>query len=242
MNRAGHDGVVGLVGVATDLESSLAELAYADENRGRPDWPRRYATVGLHPHDSSDGVEPIVELARQARSQDRPSLVGIGECGLDYHYDYSPRQIQREAFARQVALAQELDLTLVVHTRSAWEDTFAILAREGWPSRTVLHCFTGGPDEARECLTNGAFISISGIVSFPTAGDIRAAVTVCPLESLVVETDSPFLAPVPFRGKPNQPARVARVGEVVAEVKGLPVGVVAEATTSNARRAFSVSA
>jgi len=134
--------------------------------------------------------------------------VAIGECGLDYHYDFSPRPAQREAFAAQVGLAKEHGLALVVHTREAWEDTFAILASQGMPERTVFHCFTGGRPEASRALEMGAWLSFSGIITFKNATDIRAAAALCPLERILVETDSPYLAPVPHRGKPNSPALV----------------------------------
>jgi TatD DNase family protein len=130
----------------------------------------------------------------------------------------------------------------VIHTREAWADTFAILDAEGVPERTVFHCFTGGPDEARQCLDRGAYLSFSGIVSFKTADDVRAAAVLCPLERMTVETDSPYLAPVPHRGRKNQPAWVPLVGGAVAAAKGLDVDEVARATTANAERLFAFSA
>ena len=128
-----------------------------------------WATVGLHPHDAIDGVDTIAQLL----TNPAPVVVGVGECGLDYHYDHSPRPVQREAFAAQVRLARQLDLALVVHSRNAWEDTFAILATEGVPDRWVLHCFTGGPAEARRGLDLGGYLSFSGIVTFKSADDVR---------------------------------------------------------------------
>ena len=170
---------------------------------------------------------------------DRPTRpVAVGECGLDYHYDHSPRGVQREAFAAQVALANRLALPLVIHTREAWDDTFDILDAEGVPARTIFHCFTGGPDEARRCLDLGGHLSFSGIVTFPSADDLRAAATLCPLDRLLVETDSPYLAPVPLRGRRNEPANVAVVGAAVAEARGTTTENVAAATLSNARVAF----
>jgi TatD DNase family protein len=142
-------------------------------------------------------------------------------------------------FAAQIALAHERDLALVIHTREAWDDTFAILDAEGVPARTVFHCFTGGPDEARACLERG-YVSFSGIVTFRSADDVRAAAAMCPLERLLVETDSPYLAPVPYRGRPNRPALVPLVGAAVADVKGVPVEAVAEATWANAERVYGL--
>ena len=140
-------------------------------------------------------------------------MVAVGECGFDYHYEHSPRAAQRDAFAAQVELARRYDLTLVVHSRDAWDDTLDVLRAAGPPQRTVLHCFTGGPDEARRCLDLGAFLSFSGIVTFKGAQDVRDAAALCPLDRLMVETDAPFLAPVPHRGKQNRPAWVVAVGE-----------------------------
>src|SRR5262249_33054458 len=141
-----------------------------------------WATIGLHPHDAVEGVDGIVALLAERD----PVVVGVGECGLDYHYDYSPRPVQREVFASQVRLAAELGMTLVVHTREAWDDTFAILASEGPPERWILHCFTGGPAEAERGLGMGAVLSFSGIVTFKTADDVRAAARLCPLDRLLV--------------------------------------------------------
>jgi TatD DNase family protein len=162
----------------------------------------------------------------------------VGECGLDYHYDHSPRDVQRDVFAAQVALAHAHDLALVIHTREAWDDTLAILEAEGVPERTVFHCFSGGPVEARRCLDLGAHLSFSGIVSFPSADDLRAAAAACPAERLLVETDSPYLAPLPHRGKRNQPAWVTLVGEAVAAARGEPAEAVAEATWRNAEAVY----
>jgi len=167
--------------------------------------------------------------------------VAVGECGLDYHYDHSPREVQRESFVAQIALAFEHDLALVVHTREAWEDTFAILAAQGVPERTVIHCFTGGPDEARRCLDLGAHLSFSGIVTFKGAPEVRQAAALCPLDRLLVETDSPFLAPVPHRGRPNQPALTPLVGESVAAAKGCDVAEVAERSWDNAERVYRLA-
>jgi TatD DNase family protein len=223
-------GVDRLVTVGTDLASSQAALDVARRH------DRVWATAGVHPHDAAGGIDGIEPLLAE------PEVVAVGECGLDYHYDHSPRAVQRDAFAAQIALAHSSGLALVIHTREAWADTFAILDAEGVPERTVFHCFTGGPDEARQCLDRGAYLSFSGIVSFKTADDVRAAAVLCPLERMTVETDSPYLAPVPHRGRKNQPAWVPLVGGAVAAAKGLDVDEVARATTANAERLFAFSA
>jgi TatD DNase family protein len=220
-------GVERMVTVGTDVERSVAAIAAARRHPGVV-----WATVGLHPHEAKQGLDGLVDLLTE------PEVVAVGECGLDYHYEHSPRDVQRSAFAAQIALAHERDLALVVHTREAWADTFDILSAERVPDRTVMHCFTGGADEARRCLDLGAHLSFSGIVTFRAADDVRAAAALCPLDRMLVETDSPYLAPVPHRGRPNRPALVPLVGAAVASARGVDVSAVAEATWANAERVY----
>ena len=221
-------GVGRFVTVGTDAASSRAVLDVA--RRHDDVW----ATAGVHPHDAKDAdLDAIVALLAD------PNVVAVGECGLDYHYDHSPRGVQRRVFAAQVALANEHDLALVIHTRDAWDDTFDVLDAEGVPARTVFHCFTGGAPEARRALDTGAVISFSGIITFKTAEDIRDAARVCPLDRLLVETDSPYLAPVPNRGMPNRPAWVPLVGAGVAVAKGVTTEAVEAATHRTAEQVFS---
>jgi TatD DNase family protein len=247
--RAAEAGVTRLVCVGTGAASSAEAVALARSLR-RPGGPAAaegvalWATVGLHPHDAVDGVDslgPVLEseLGPGGDGSYRV-VVGIGECGLDYHYDHSPRPVQREAFARQVDLARHHGLALVVHTREAWDDTVDILGAVGAPDHTVIHCFTGGPDEARRCLDLGAYLSFSGVVTFANAADVREAAALCPADRLLVETDSPFLTPVPHRGSPNEPARVPLVGAAVAHASGVTAAEVAGRSTANARRVFGV--
>jgi TatD DNase family protein len=221
-------GVTRMITVGTDAQQSADAIAAAEGREGV------WATVGLHPHDASNGVDTITPLLDAAK------VVAVGECGLDYHYDHSPRPVQREAFAAQIGLAHERGLALVIHTREAWDDTFAVLAAEGVPERTVFHCFTGGPAEARRALDAGAFLSFSGIITFKPADDVRAAAALCPLDRLLVETDSPYLTPVPHRGQPNRPAYVPLVGAAVAEAKGLPVDDVEAATWATTESVFGL--
>ncbi len=222
-------GVERFVTVGTDVPRSAAAVAAAARHPGVV-----WATVGLHPHDAKLGLDGLAEMLAA------PGVVAVGECGLDYHYEHSPRATQREAFAAQIGWAHERGLALMVHTREAWEDTFAVLDAEGVPERTVFHCFTGGPGEAEQCLARGGHLSFSGIVSFPSAEDVRAAAAVCPLDRVLVETDSPYLAPVPHRGRPNRPALVPVVGEALALAMGRPVEEVAAATWSNAARVYGL--
>jgi TatD DNase family protein len=222
--EAAEAGVDRLIDVGTDVASSQAA-----QRRAATYGPVVWATAGLHPHDAKDGgLDAIEALLAQ------PGVVAVGECGLDYHYDHSPRPVQREVFAAQIRLARRSGKALVIHTRAAWDDTFAVLAAEGVPERTVFHCFSGGPEEAARCLELGASLSLSGIVTFPKAPELREVAKLVPLDRLLVETDSPYLAPVPHRGKRNQPAWVAVVGAAVADARGMEPAEVAAATSANA--------
>ncbi|CAN5446932.1 TatD family hydrolase [soil metagenome] len=221
-------GVERMITVGCDLADSQAAIAVATAHDGV------YATVGVHPHEATGGIEGIEALLSD------PHVVAVGECGMDLYYEHSPRDAQREVFAAQIALAHAHDLALVIHTRDAWDDTFDVLASEGVPERAILHCFSGGPEEARRCLDLGAYLSFSGIITFKSAQDLRDAAALCPLDRLLVETDAPYLAPVPHRGKPNRPALVPLVGAAVAAAQGRPVGDVAAATWRNATAAYQL--
>lgn len=221
-------GIVGLIDVGCDLAGSTAAIERAHLFDGV------WATAGVHPHEAAGGIDGIAALL------DDPAVVAVGECGLDYHYMHSPAADQREVFARQIALANAHDLALVVHTREAWDDTFDILVAEGVPNRTVIHCFSGGPSEARRALDLGTMLSFSGIVTFPSAEEVRAAVVVCPTDRLLVETDAPYLAPVPHRGRPNRPALVAVVGAAVADARGVDLEELAATTVANTRELYLI--
>ncbi len=195
----------------------------------------------MHPHDATVGVDGVAGLLAHELAAQDGVVVAVGECGLDYYYEHSPRQVQRAAFAAQIALAHAHGLALVIHARDAWDDLFDILEAEGVPQRTVLHCFTGGPDEVDRCLRAGMFVSFSGIITFKNATAVREAAARCPLDRLLVETDSPFLAPVPHRGRPNEPALLPLVGATVAEVKGCSTKSIAASTAAAAATAFATS-
>lgn len=228
VGAAGEAGVTRLLTVGCTVADSLAAADIADR------FPNVWSTAGVHPHDAKDGTDGLSDAL------DRPSVVAVGECGLDYHYDHSPRREQADSFVRQIAMANKRELALVIHTREAWDETFEILDREGMPDRTVFHCFTGGADEAEAAVARGGYLSFSGIITFPSGQDLRDAAAVTPMDRLLVETDSPYLAPVPHRGKPNQPANVAVVGEFVADLLGVPVAEFAAATTTNANTLFGL--
>ena len=232
--RALEAGVNRVVVIGTGAQSSREALAITDLSGD----VEIYATVGLHPHDAASDLEPIIEMARAGH----PRLVGIGECGLDYFYEHTDRSLQRVAFARQIALAHELDLALVIHARDAFDDLFDVFRTEGVPPRTVIHCFTGGPADAEGCLEWGCDISISGIVTFKNAETLREAARLVPLDRLHVETDAPFLAPVPHRGRPNEPAYVSLVGEYVAQLRGEAIDDVRRGTAANSARLFALPA
>lgn len=191
--------------------------------------------AGIHPHDCAK--VPAADWDRLVALVRDPATAAVGEVGLDYHYDFSPREEQRRWFRRQLELAREVGKPVVIHTREAEVDTLALL-REARPERGLIHCFTGGPDAARAYLDLGFLISFAGVVTFKNAEAIREAVKLVPLDRLLVETDSPYLAPIPFRGKRNEPAHVKHVAEAVARVKGVPFEELAARTTENARRFF----
>ena len=228
--QAAAAGVERLIDVGTDAATSTAAVAKAAAS------DRVWATVGVHPHEARHGIGGIEEMLGSDR------VVAVGECGLDYHYNHSPRADQQAAFALQIKMAHRHKMPLVIHSREAWDDTFAILDEGGMPDHTVFHCFTGGPEEARAALDRGAYLSFSGIVTFPSADDVRAAAALCPLDRLLAETDSPYLAPVPRRGKANTPANLPLVGEALAQVHGLALATVAERTWDNAASFYRLEA
>lgn len=220
-----------MVCVGTDLETSRQAVELATRR------PEVRATVGLHPHDASRFTAEWDELEELAAGSD---VVGVGESGFDFHYMHSPADAQEVAFRAQIVLAKRLDRALVIHSRDAWDATFSVLTDEG-PPRTIFHCFTGGPDEARRALDLEACLSFSGIVTFPNADDVRGAAAITPLDRLLVETDAPYLAPVPHRGRANEPALVPLIGAVVAAELQRPEDEVAERTRTNTRAVFRLS-
>lgn len=197
-------------------------------------------TVGVHPHDSAQATAEDYEAMERMAAD--PAVVGIGETGLDFHYNHSPPDVQRERFRWSIALAKKVGKPLVVHVREANAEAAQILKEEG--AQEVggqIHCFSGGVEDARAYLELGFHLSISGIVTFKSAENIREAVRYAPIDRLLVETDSPYLAPVPYRGKKNEPAWVVETAKKVAEVKGETLERVAEETTENACRLLRLS-
>lgn len=204
-------------------------------------WPECRFAVGVHPHHAKVFAEnPQSAADKVAQRLDAlPQARAIGEIGLDYHYDFSPREVQHDVFRAQIRLAVERDLPIVIHTREAEEDTLRILREEGGGRlRGVFHCFTGDTAAAERALATGFFLSIPGVVTFSKAQALREAVAEIPLDRLLVETDSPYLAPIPFRGKRNEPAYVAKVVEHIAAARGVSPETAAAATDANFARLF----
>ncbi len=232
--RARAAGVERMLAIGTgdgppDLEAAL-RLARAYEFI--------YATIGVHPHDAAKSTpETLLRLAELARE---PKVLAIGEIGLDYHYDFSPRDVQRRVFMEQLQLAAQARKPIVIHTREAWEDTLAVVREHGLPFGGIMHCFTGGPKEAGQALELGFHLSFGGILTFPKADDVREAAAGAPEERLLVETDSPYLAPVPYRGKRNEPSFLPETARRLAELRGIAPEDLALATTRNFDRLFGL--
>lgn len=192
-----------------------------------------YATIGIHPHDAAkaDG-DSFVRLRELAA---HPKVLAIGEIGLDYHYDFSPRDVQRLVFEKQLELAADSGKPIVIHTREAWDDTMAVL-RQRWHGAGIMHCFTGDAVQAREALDLGFYLSYGGVLTFPKAEAVREAARITPEDRLLVETDCPYLAPIPHRGKRNEPAFVLETVRRLAEVRCASPEAIAQATTRNFER------
>ena len=236
--RAEEAGVEAFITIGCDLATSTSAVQLATER------PNVYATVGVHPHEVKQ-IEPHwYEELRQLAQQ--PKVVAFGEIGLDYHYDHSPRDVQRQQFREQVALAKSLNLPLVIHTREAQEDTMTILREEHAESvGGVIHCFSGDPWLAKEALDLGFYLSFSGIITFRSATILRDIIRTVPDDRILIETDAPYLTPIPFRGKRNESAYVKYVAEQIAELKyadaSTGLAQVSELTTNNAKRLFKIS-
>lgn len=224
LDRAQAVGVAGCIAVTGEFTEAEALLALAAQDA------RVQVCLGVHPHEASRwNAEVQAQLARWAAE---PHVRFVGEAGLDWHYDYSPREAQEAAFRGQIALARQLGKPLMIHTRSAGDATLQILREEG-ASHGVIHCFSEDLAFARQALDLGFYLSFSGIVTFPKALSVQEVAAWAPLDRILVETDSPYLAPVPFRGKTNEPAHVIHVAAAVARLRGLAPEAVAEATSQN---------
>ena len=247
---AGEEFTADLDGVvqrarAAEVSGALVILAAGDDAEAeraksvKAAWEGVRFSVGIHPHQAADHAGDLdAAIARLDAQLAAHGAVALGEIGLDYHYQFSPPDVQQEVFRRQLQLARRRDLPVVIHTREATDDTFRLLRDEGAGLRILFHCFTGGLDMARAALDMGAWLSFAGIVTFPKAGELRDVAQMVPAGRFLAETDAPYLAPVPFRGKRNEPAFVAHVIEALATVRGRTAVQVARETTETFERLF----
>jgi TatD DNase family protein len=240
-----------VVGRATTagLTGALCILAAGDDGEARRaqtligEWPSVRFAVGVHPHlAKACAATPGCADALVRAGGTEVALAAVGEIGLDYHYDFSPPEVQRDVFVEQLATARALKLPVVIHTREADEDTFDLLAQAGQGVAGVFHCFTGGIDRARRALDLGFHLSLAGIVTFPKATDLHQVAAFVPEDRLLVETDSPFLAPVPHRGARNEPAWVAHVVDALARIRRTSREAIVERTTRNFLGLFAPNA
>jgi TatD DNase family protein len=233
LSRARENDVRLVVSIGTRVRRFERILRLAEQ------YQEVWCTVGTHPHNAHEELD--VTAADLVALAQHPRVVGIGEAGLDYHYDLSPRAAQEQGFRIHIAAARETGLPLVIHSREAEADTARILEEEmaEGPFRPLLHCFTSRAELAHRGLALGAYVSFSGILTYKNAPELRETAASIPLERLLVETDAPYLAPVPFRGKVNEPAYVVKTLEQLAAVKGIPIAEMARQTTENFFRLFS---
>lgn len=249
LDRAGQAGISDIVciGASDGFASNTEVLALVDRQgaagaargTGALPHPSIHATVGIHPHDAR--IADAACIAEVRKLAEHRKVVGIGETGLDYHYDHSPRDTQREVFRAFVRMARELDLPLVVHTREAEDDTIAILDSEkAQEVGGVIHCFTGTEKLARYAVEIGFFVSFSGVLTFKSSENLRAIARSLPKDQVLVETDCPFLTPIPHRGKRNEPAFVAYTAAALAELWGDTIEKVKRQTGENAARLFKI--
>jgi TatD DNase family protein len=233
LERARAAGVQVMQTIATRLESAPRVLALAEAH------PAVWCALGVHPHHAAK--EPVADAAPLLQHAGHPRVIGIGESGLDYYYEHSPKDVQARVFRAHIDAARQSGLPLVVHTRDADRDTIRILEEEmaAGAFKGVIHCYSSSPELAWRALDLGLYLGIGGILTFKRSDELRATVREVPLERLLLETDAPYLAPEPFRGKRNEPAHVARVAARLAEVRGLPVAEIERATSENFFRLFT---
>lgn len=225
LTRCAEAGVERVITIGTDAEEICAALRLAERY---PD--RVFASAGFHPHEAAKIADPDWTVLREALAH--PAVIGFGEMGLDYHYDFAPRDVQQRVFRRQLDLASEFGLPIIIHCREAFDDLRPILLSAGFEGRRVVfHCFTGTPEEAAAIAGHGWRVSFTGIVTFKGSTQLQAIARSYPADQLMIETDSPYLSPVPVRGvKPNEPAHVAHVARFLAELRGEPYDVLARRT------------
>lgn len=227
------NGIELVINIGADLQSSIASVSLAEK------YHNIYAAVGIHPHSAKDVDESTLEILKSFASREK--VVAIGEIGLDYHYDNSPRDDQKKWFREQLKLAKEVDLPVVIHTRDAAQETFDILkeAQDG-NLRGVLHCYSGSPEMTLEYVKLGFYISLAGPITFKNSRVSREVAKVVPLDKLLIETDCPYLTPEPYRGKRNEPIFVKYVGGTIADIRGITYEELAKATNRNTKELFKI--
>lgn len=230
--RAKENRVTHIVNIGADMESSARSIELTQQ------YDMIYAAVGVHPHDAKKVIVSDYDQLAQWTRLDK--VVAIGEIGLDYYYDLSPRELQREVFIRQLDVARQTHMPIVIHDRDAHGETMEILKREGKGLIGVVHCFAGSMEMAAELIKMGWYIGCDGPVTFKNAAKLPEIMQKIPLERLLIETDSPYLTPVPFRGKRNEPAYVRFVAEHIAVLRGIPIEEIAKATTQNVCDLFQI--
>lgn len=196
-----------------------------------------YGSVGVHPHEAGKADESTIPRLREIAAH--PKVIAIGEIGLDYHYDFAPRDVQKRVFIEHLHAARDLGLPIIIHTREAWDDTFEIL-EEHWRGRGIMHCFSGGPREAERCLAMGFYLAFGGVITFPKSLDVQEAARLAPKDRILLETDAPYLAPVPKRGKRNEPALMVHTAERLAELRGVLASDIDRQTSENFRTLFGL--
>jgi TatD DNase family protein len=236
LDRAAAAGVTRILTIGTG--DGPPEIDRATRLADR--YPQVYASIGVHPHDASKATPQTYDDLRELATHSK--VIAFGEIGLDYHYDFSPREIQREVFIEQLKLARDVNLPITIHTREAWGDTMSIL-REHWlgagKAHGVMHCFTGDSAQAQEALGMGFHLSYGGVLTFKTAEQVRESARITPADRLLIETDAPYLAPIPYRGKRNEPAMMVETARKLAEVRETTPEAIAALTTANFDRLFA---
>ncbi|WP_312420307.1 TatD family hydrolase [Anaerospora hongkongensis] len=233
IERARENGVTGIINIGADMASSARSVALAQAHEGI------YAAVGIHPHDAKAAVNADYDRMAEWVEQEK-KVVAIGEIGLDYYYDLSPREVQQEVFIRHIDLARQLRKPIIIHDRDAHGDVMNIVKKEAKGIIGVFHCYSGSLEMAKEVLKLGFYVSFAGPVTFAKSTKLKEIAAAVPLERLLVETDSPYLTPHPHRGRRNEPAHVRLVAEEVARLRGLSLEAVAEATTQNVKQLFHI--
>jgi len=232
LDRAAAAGVTRILTIGTGDGPPEIDRAVRLAER----YPQVFASIGVHPHDAAKVSPQTYDDLRALVSHAK--VIAFGEIGLDYHYDFSPREVQREVFIEQLRIAQTANLPITIHTREAWDDTISIL-RERYFGPGVMHCFTGGPAQAREALALGFHLSYGGVLTFKTAENVRDSARITPADRLLIETDAPYLAPIPHRGKRNEPAMMIETARKLAEVRETTVESIAALTTASFDRLFA---